>query len=266
MDRLAQLEHQSVYILREAFARLERLAMLWSIGKDSTVLLWLARKAFGGHVPFPLVHIDTSFKIPEMIAYRDRMVAEWQLDLRVVRNESALAAGMNHERGRVTCCHALKTQPLEGLLRDGGYRGLIVGVRKDEQQTRAKERTISLRGADLSWAAHDQAPELWGQFNTDLTPGTHARVHPLLDWTEINVWEYIERESIPVLGLYFARNGHRYRSLGCAPCTAPVASRAETVEQVIAELRDSRASERDGRAQDLETEDAFERLRRDGYL
>ena len=266
LDHLDKLESKSVYILREAFAKIERLGMLWSMGKDSTVLLWLVRKAFLGHCPIPLIHIDTTYKIPEMIEYRDRYAREWNLDLTVSINKAALADGMNHTVGKVTCCSALKTEPLRAIVEKGEYGGLVVGVRRDEQGTRAKERYFSRRNSESEWEVHDQPPEFWGQFNTDFEPGSHVRVHPLLDWTEVDIWRYIEREDIPVPDLYFARNGKRYRSLGCAPCTAPIDSNATTVAEIITELINTTASERDGRAQDQESEDAFERLRRDGYM
>jgi sulfate adenylyltransferase subunit 2 len=267
---LDALEHQSIYILREAFSRFTSPAMLWSIGKDSTVLLWLARKAFLGHVPFPLVHIDTSFKIPEMIAFRDRVARQWNLRLIVGQHTAALAEGRTYPAGRATrveCCSTLKKDALQQVLAAHGYTGVIVGVRRDEEPTRAKERYFSPRGADMAWDVVDQPPEFWNQFKTDYPPGTHVRIHPLLHWTELNVWEYIRRERIPVIDLYFDRGeGRRYRSLGCAPCTAPIQSTARDVDEVIEELKTTRTGERGGRAQDQESEDAFERLRRDGYM
>ncbi len=266
MDHLDALENESVYILREAFNRIDRLALLWSIGKDSSVLLWLIRKAFFGHVPFPCVHIDTSYKIPEMIEFRDRMAREWGLELIVGRNEAALAEGMNPDRGRVVCCGALKTAALKQTLAEHKLDGVILGIRRDEEGTRAKERVFSPRGADSRWDFRDQPPEFWNQYMTDFPPGTHVRIHPLLAWTELDVWRYIEREGIPVVDLYFAKNGRRYRSLGCAPCTGPIESTATTVSEIIAELADTRIAERAGRAQDREAEDAFERLRVDGYM
>jgi sulfate adenylyltransferase subunit 2 len=153
------------------------------------------------------------------------------------------------------------------VIEQHGYTGLIVGVRRDEEPTRAKERYFSPRDQNMEWDVLHQPPEFWNQFKTELSPGTHVRVHPLLHWTELNVWEYIEREKIPVIALYFDdRTGRRYRSLGCAPCTAPIASTARTVQQIVAELRQTKTAERSGRAQDQESEDAFEKLRRDGYM
>ncbi|GFO61500.1 sulfate adenylyltransferase [Geomonas silvestris] len=265
MSQLDELEDRSMYILREAYKNFENLCMLWSMGKDSTVLLWLVRKAFFGHCPIPLVHIDTSYKIPEMIEYRDRTAREWGLNLVVGQNRAALADGMHPTRGTFACCCALKTEALRQLLAEHGYTGVIVGVRSDEEGTRAKERYFSPRDSNNDWDFKDQPPELWDQFKTRFEPGTHLRIHPLLDWSEINIWEYIEREAIPVIPLYFERgNGQRYRSLGCAPCTAPIASRARSVTEIIAELRASRVAERSGRAQDAER--GMERLHKDGYM
>ncbi len=266
MDPLDLLESQSLYILREAFRKIDRLALLWSIGKDSNALLWLVRKAFFGHVPFPVVHIDTSYKIPEMIEFRDRMAREWKLDLIVGQNRAALEAGMNHTRGRVTCCSALKTDALKSVIEAHGFRGVIAGIRRDEEGTRAKERVFSPRGAEAQWNFRDQPPEFWDQYKTDFPPEVHLRIHPLLHWSELDVWRYIRRENVPLVGLYFAKNGKRYRSLGCLPCTAPIASEAATLDAIIAELESTRVSERSGRAQDQEAEDAFERLRAEGYM
>ena len=263
---LSALEDQSLYILREAFNRIDKLAMLWSIGKDSNVMLWLARKAFFGHVPFPLLHVDTSYKMPEMIAFRDRIAREWNLELIVGGNQAALDAGMDYTRGRFECCSALKTEALKAVIARHGFTGVIAGIRRDEDGTRAKERVFSPRGADNTWDVRDQPPEFWDQFNTDFPPGTSLRIHPLLHWTELDVWRYIKREGIPLVSLYFARDGRRYRSLGCGPCTRPVISEARTVDQIIAELEQTRLAERAGRAQDQVSEDAFERLRADGYM
>ena len=270
MDPLSRFENQSIYILREAFNRFERLAMLWSIGKDSTVMLWLARKAFLGHVPFPLVHVDTTYKIPSMLEYRDKLCREWKLRLIVGRNEETLRTGRTYPNGkatRVECCGTLKKDALRMVLQKHGLTGVIVGVRRDEEPTRAKERYFSPRDKNMEWNVEDQQPEFWDQYKTNFEPGTHIRIHPLLHWTELNIWEYIERENIPVIPLYFANaKGERYRSIGCYPCTFPIKSQARTIRQIIEELRHSRIPERAGRAQDKESEEAFENLRRDGYM
>jgi len=266
---LDSLESQSVYILREAHRKFKRLAMLWSIGKDSSVLLWLARKAFFGHVPMPCVHVDTSYKIPEMIQFRDQKVKEWNVELVIGQNKAALAAGKTFPNGaltRVECCGLLKKDALQQVIEEKDYQAVIVGIRRDEEGTRAKERYFSPRDRNFEWNFKDQPPELWDQFKTDFDPGTHIRIHPLLHWTEMNVWEYIEREKIPIVDLYFAKDGFRYRSLGCAPCTKPVPSQATTVAEIIEELKATKVSERSTRAQDQESEDAFERLRASGYM
>lgn len=266
MTDLDALESQSVFILREAFRKIEKLGLLWSIGKDSNVMVWLARKAFFGRVPFPVVHIDTSYKLPEMIEFRDRMAREWGLELIVGQNRAALDAGMNHVQGRVACCTALKTDGLKAIIARHGFTGIIAGIRRDEEGTRAKERVFSPRGENAAWNFREQPPEFWNQFNTEFPPGIHLRVHPLLHWTELDIWRYVRREKIPMVDLYFARNGRRYRSLGCAPCTGTVASHAATVDDIIAELEATKIAERAGRAQDKEAEDAFERLRATGYM
>ena len=293
MDHLDRLEAQSVYIIREGYAAFRSLCMLWSIGKDSTVLLWLTRKAFYGHVPFPLVHIDTSYKIPEMIRYRDRMTAEWRLNMIVGQNRPALDAQQTFPDGavdRIACCRALKTEALRHTLsgewprlrynhalqayepdpNPEPFTGVIVGARADEEGSRSKERYFSPRTVRSQWNIEDQPPEFWNQFNTDFSPGTHVRIHPLLDWTELNIWEYIEREQIPTVSLYFDQGeGKRYRSLGCGPCTTPIESDAKSVAEIIVELRTGRyanIAERAGRAQDKDDGGGLETLRREGYM
>jgi sulfate adenylyltransferase subunit 2 len=292
-DQLDQLESRSVHILREAYSAFPQLGMLWSIGKDSTVLLWLTRKAFFGHVPFPLVHIDTSFKIPEMIAYRDRLAAEWGLNILYGQHREALAERRTFPDGavdRLTCCGLLKTEALKRTLSGAWPRwrfdhatrtwkedasrepftGVIAGVRADEEGSRSKERYFSPRNAENTWDVGDQPPEFWNQYKTEFAPGTHVRIHPLLDWTELNIWEYIAREEIPTVSLYYNRgDGTRYRSLGCWPCTRPVRSEARNVEEIIAELRSgqfARVAERAGRAQDQDDGGGLETLRREGYM
>jgi sulfate adenylyltransferase subunit 2 len=270
VDHLSELENQSIYILREAFNKFENLAMLWSIGKDSTVLLWLARKAFFGHVPFPLVHVDTTYKIPSMLEFRDRVVKEWGLKLIVGMNEEVLKNRLTYPEGkatRVECCGTLKKDALKAVLDKHHFNAVIVGVRRDEEPTRAKERYFSPRDQQMQWNVEDQPPELWDQFKTDFSPGMHLRVHPLLHWSELDIWEYIQRENIPVSPLYFSNGSkQRFRSLGCAPCTFPIQSEASTVAEIIEELRHTKDPERSGRAQDKESESAFEQLRRDGYM
>lgn len=293
MDHLEKLESKSVYILREAYREFKNLCMLWSIGKDSTVMLWLVRKAFFGHVPFPLVHIDTHYKIPEMIEYRDNIAMKWKLNMMYGENTDALERKQTFPDGnvdRLTCCKMLKSEALKHTLSgewprykldlDSGkyipdsnkepFTGVIVGVRADEEGSRSKERYFSPRERDSEWDVGDQPPELWNQFKTDFAPGTHVRIHPLLDWTELNIWEYIEREKISVVPLYFNNGyGKRYRSLGCYPCTSPVESDAGNVADVIEELKSGKFSniaERSGREQDKDDGGGLETLRKDGYM
>ena len=269
-DHLDEPDNRRIYIIREAFNQFEDLAMLWSMGKDSSVLLWLARKAFFGHVPFPILHVDTSYKIPQMIEFRDYWADQMNLDLRVGQATDKIEDGNTYpdgEMSRVECCTALKKDPLEDLIGRNGFNGIFAGIRRDEEGTRAKERYFSPRGNDMEWDYRDQPPEFWDQYKTDFAPGTHLRIHPLLHWTEINIWEYIDREQIPTLNLYFADdNGKRYRSLGCAPCTFPVDSEAETVPEIVDELKATKVAERSTRAQDQESESAFEELRANGYM
>lgn len=293
MDKLEKLEAQSVYILREAYREFKNLCMLWSIGKDSTVLLWLARKAFFGHVPFPLVHIDTHYKIPEMIEYRDRLALEWKLNMVYGENAKALKQKETFPDGktdRLNCCKQLKSEALKHTLsgewaryrmnhttgkyeediNTEPYTGVIAGVRADEEGSRSKERYFSPRDRENDWDIGDQPPELWNQYKTDFAPGTHIRVHPLLDWTELDIWEYIRKEKIPVVSLYFDRGeGKRYRSLGCAPCTKPINSTAKNLDEVIEELKSGQlknVAERSGREQDKEDGGTLETLRREGYM
>lgn len=293
LTKLEEIEAQSIYILREAYREFKNLAMLWSIGKDSTVLLWLARKAFFGHVPIPLVHIDTSFKIPEMIAYRDRLAMEWKLNMVFGQNKEAIDQKITFPDGaidRIACCKSLKSEALKHTLAGDWprfrlnhatgkyeldkntepYTGVIVGVRADEEGSRSKERYFSPRDRNNDWDVGDQPPELWNQFKTDFAPGTHLRIHPLLDWTELNIWEYIEKENIPITDLYFDQGkGTRYRSLGCYPCTTPVESTAKTVREIVLELKSGKFSniaERSGRAQDKEDGGGLETLRVSGYM
>ena len=265
MNHLRALEDQSVYILREAYKHFDDLAMLWSMGKTSTVLLWLARKAFFGHVPFPLVHIDTGYEMPELIEYRDRLCREWRLDLVVGQNTEALASGMGPQQGRVPCCTAMKIDALKQTIAKHKWTAIILGIRADEEGTRAKERYFSLRDKHGEWDFRDQPPELWDQFNTTFPAGSHIRVHPLLDWTELNIWEYLDLEQIPLPPLYFDQgNGLRYRSLGCVPCTGTVSSCASTIPQIISELRITTIAERSGRAQDEGR--GMETLRKLGHM
>ncbi len=264
MDRLSRLESQSVYILREAYNRFDQVAMLWSLGKDSNVMVWLAKKAFHGHVPFPVVHVDTGRKFREMYEFRDAYAREW--DLNLVVGDCPPIEEMDPDLPPAARSAARKTAGLKALNDEYGWTALFAGIRRDEQAVRAKERVFSPRNGDAEWDYRDQPPEFWDQFNAEFPPGTRVRVHPLLQWTEIDVWLYVRREGIPVVSLYFSREGKRYRSLGDKDITTPVESEAATIDEIIAELETTRQPERMGRVMDHEAEDAFERLRRHGYM
>ena len=264
MDRLDDLEAQSVFVLREAFGRLKRLALLWSLGKDSNVMIWLARKAFFGRVPFPVLHVDTGKKFPEMYAFRDRYAAEWSLDLKIERCPPLEAVDPTLPPAARSA--ARKTEGLRLAVAKYGFDGLIAGIRRDEEPTRAKERVFSPRGREGEWDVSDQPAEFWDHFNAAPPAGAHLRIHPILHWTEADIWAYTKRETIPIIPLYLSRDGMRYRSLGDADITFPVASQATTIDAIISELEATKIPERAGRAMDHEAEDAFERLRRGGYL
>jgi sulfate adenylyltransferase subunit 2 len=264
MNRLTELESQSIFIFREAFARLKNIALLWSLGKDSNVMIWLARKAFFGRVPFPVMHVDTGKKFAEMYEFRERYGKEWQLDL--VVEPCPPIDSVDPTLPPAARSAARKTEGLKSALAKHGFDGLIAGIRRDEEATRAKERVFSPRGVEGGWDVREQPPEFWNHFNASPPQGAHMRVHPILHWTESDIWAYTRREGIPIIPLYHARNGKRYRSHGDADITFPVASNAATIDEIIAELEVTKVSERSGRAMDHESEDAFERLRVAGYL
>lgn len=264
MTDLDQLESQSVYILREAFNKIDRLALLWSIGKDSNVLLWLVRKAFFGKVPFPVVQLDTGMELLEVYEFRDVTARDWDLDL--VIEQCPPESEMDPTLPPATRAAARKTEGLKALLKREQYQGIFVGIRRDEQATRAKERVFSPRALDGVWDFKDQPAEFWDHYKTRFAEGTHVRIHPLLHWTELDIWRYSKREGIPIVPLYFARDGKRYRSLGEKNITFPVDSSAANIDEIISELEITRTPERAGRSMDNETEDAFERLRSSGYM
>ena len=267
MDYLQELEDKSIYIIREAFLQFERPALLWSIGKDSTTLLWLCRKAFFGEVPFPVMHIDTTFKFPEMYAFRDRYAKEYGLKMVIESNRDAIDKGVNYDSSDAfTCCHELKTVALQNAIQKHGYDALFVGIRRDEHNIRAKERYFSSRDINFNWNYKNQSTEMWDHFKSDTDTGQHIRVHPLLEWTELDIWNYIKRENIPVNELYYAKNGKRYRSLGCMPITIPVDSNAQTIDEIVEELKTTKVAERSGRAQDKEKAYIMQKLRSLGYM
>lgn len=279
MTHLDELEAQSLYILREAYHHFSNLCMPWSMGKDSNVLIWLSKKAFCGKIPYPVLHIDTTYEFPEMLEFRGWAEKEYDLELIVKINEEARSGTGSYTEvigyethDPVTVTHELKTVALQQVMAQYRFQALITGIRRDEDSTRAKERYFSPRNADFEWDYKDQPPEFWNQFTTEVDPGEHVRVQPLLDWTEVDIWRYIQREEIPIPQMYFARRSeedgknYRFRSLGCWPITKPVESDADTIDKIIEELMVTKTSERSGRAQDHHERNAMQKLRAKGFM
>lgn len=296
LSKLKLLEAESIHILREVAASFEHPVMLYSVGKDSSVMVRLAQKAFyPGKIPFPLLHIDTSMKFKEMYAFRDRFTKEIGADLRVYTNPEALATGTNPwDLGTIRCCAILKTQALLNALKEGGYDAAFGGARRDEEKSRAKERIFSFRDEFGQWDPKNQRPELWGLYNTLVSKGESIRVFPLSNWTELDVWQYIHQEKIPVVPMYFAqerdmivREGQlipldgpvplkkdeklrkvmcRFRTLGCYPCTGAIRSKAATVPEIIEELLTVKNSERITRLIDHDQDSSMEQKKREGYF
>lgn len=277
MDHLDKLEAESIYIFREAFHKIDNMAMLWSFGKDSNVMIHLARKAFFGKLPFPLIHCDTELEFDEVYAFRDKYVKEW--DVNFVGPVCPPIEETDESLPWAARVAARKTLGLKKVLEQHRFNGIVTGIRRDEEGTRAKERYFSPRNLDGEWDVKDQPPEFWNQYMTDFPPGTHVRIHPLLHWTELDVWNYIKREDIPVVPLYFAKpygefegkdfGGEmmRFRSLGEKGITWPLPSAAADIDAIIEELRTTKTSERSGRPMGKdEDEAAFEKLRQAGYM
>lgn len=293
---LDRLEDEAIEIVREAVAGAERPVMLYSIGKDSSVLLHLARKAFyPAPPPFPLLHVDTGWKFRDMYRHRDRIAAEHG-QLIVYRNTAAAAAGVNpFNHGSAYYTDVMKTQALRQALDERHFDVIFGGARRDEEMSRAKERIFSVRSPGHRWDPRSQRPEVWSIYNTRLAPGQTLRVFPLSNWTELDIWRYIERERLTVVPLYFAaarpvveRNGMlivvdddrlplaageeptlrmvRFRTLGCYPLTAAIESRARTLTEVIAETESSQLSERAGRLIDIDQTASMEKKKREGYF
>ncbi len=296
LNHLEALEAESIYILREAVAEFSNPVMLYSIGKDSSVMLRLAQKAFyPGKIPFPLLHIDTSYKFPEMITFRDSYAKEIGAELIVHQNREALDQGANpFALGTQKCCGLLKTRALLDGLAAGGFNAAFGGARRDEEKSRAKERVYSFRDAHGQWDPKNQRPELWNILNSRIDKSESIRVFPLSNWTELDVWLYIHAEELPIVPLYYARprevvdrNGSlvliyskdqllpgektqivncRMRSLGCVPCTGAIRSEADTVPKIIEEMISFRRSERENRAIDHDEEGSMELKKQEGYF
>lgn len=267
MKHLNYLEAQSIYIIREAYHQFPNSAMLWSIGKDSTVLLHLIRKAFYGKIPFKVLHIDTSFKFKKMIEFRDTKAKEYGFNLVVAQNTEALARGVCKDKvGALECCTELKTNALKQAIDEHKFKALFLGIRSDEHGIRAKERVFSPRDGNFKWNYKDQPPELWDLYQAKKVKDEHIRVHPLLYWTEKDIWEYIKLENLEIIDMYFSKGGKRYRSLGCECCCNPVCSEAKDIDEVIEELKTSKDGERSGRSQDKESTYMMQKLRSLGYM
>lgn len=266
MNYLDELENKTIYIIREAYNRFKNIALLWSIGKDSTTLLWICRKAFLGKIPFPVIHIDTSFKFKEIYEFRDKYCKDWNLNLIVSKNEEALKQGISPQKEKLECCNALKTETLKMTLKEYNFKALLLAIRRDEHGIRAKERYFSPRDVDFRWNYQDQPAELWDLYKSKTETGEHFRIHPMLHWRELDVWKYIQRERISIVSLYFAKNGKRYRSIGCEICCLPVNSNANSMKKIIKELETTKESERMGRAQDKENAYTMQKLRSLGYM
>ena len=265
MDKhLKKLESESIYILRQSYRSIKNLAMLWSLGKDSNVMVWLAFKAFLGKIPFPLVHVDTEKKFREMYDFRDEYEKKWKLKL--IKGSCPSIEEIDPSLPKAARSAARKTEGLKRVLKEYKFKGIIAGIRRDEQGTRAKERIFSPRDESGTWDMKNQPPEFWDQSNFNYPDKVHIRIHPLLGWTEIDIWNYIKDQNIPIVNLYFSKNGKRYRSLGDKDITFPVNSEAKTLDEIINELKITQISERSGRAMDHEQEDVFERLRSKGYM
>jgi len=296
VTHLRQLEAESIHVLREVVAECDRPVMLFSAGKDSAVMLRLAVKAFRpGRLPFPLLHVDTTFKFREMYEFRDRMARELGAELIVHVNREALdAIGPAENWDCTRCANLLKTQGLIQALRAGRFDAAFGGARRDEEKSRAKERILSFRDEAMQWEPKDQRPELWSLYNTCHAPGESFRVFPLSNWTELDVWTYIHVEKLPLVPLYFAKNRPiirrggllllagdlvhprpgervetvlcRFRTLGCQLCTGAVLSGATTLEEIIEETMLATSSERENRAVDLDREGSMEEKKREGYF
>ncbi len=260
-SNLDELENKSLYIIREAAAQFKNPGILWSVGKDATVMLWLIRKAFLGKVPFPVIHVDTGHKFPEMYAMRDQYAKTWNLNLKIEQAEFVADPTQHRER-----CGEIKANALRAAIQKNNFDAIFVGIRRDEHVLRTKERFFSPRDKEFKWDYKDQPTEMWGLLNNTLQDGEHMRVHPILDWNELDVWRYIQKENIPVNPLYYSNNGYRYRSLGCVPCTKPNPSAAATVAAIIEELKTTTTSERSGRLSAREQTFVMQKLRSLGYF
>lgn len=255
-----ELEERSIFVIREAKSKFKNVAALWSMGKDSTTMLAIARKAFLGKVPFPVIHIDNGIDFPETYKFREDLARKWKLDLMVVDSE------VKPDLSGAACCGANKSIALKKVMEKYGFDALIVSIRRDEHGIRAKERYVSPRDRNFKWNYKNQPAEMWNDYSSSLDSKGHVRIHPLLDFNEIDIWQYIKKNKVPINPLYFSRNGLRYRSLGCTHCTTAVRSEAKSVDDIIKELETTGIEERSGRDQDKEKEYVMQKLRALGYM
>ena len=260
LQDLGELEERSISVLREAKMQFKRIVALWSMGKDSTAVLSLARKAFMKKVPFPVMHIDNGIDFPESYSFRDSLIEKWGLELIVAESK------IKKELSGFSCCGANKTDALKKVLNEYGFDAVIVSIRRDEHGIRAKERFFSPRDKYFKWNYKNQPEELWGNYTSPSEDKSHVRVHPILEWNEIDVWNYTKKEKLPINPLYLAKDGFRYRSLGCTHCTVAMPSNARTIDGIMAELKSTKSEERGGRQQDKEKAYAMEKLRALGYM
>ena len=263
-SHLQKLENESIYIFRQAYRSIKNIGMLWSLGKDSNVMVWIAFKAFLGKIPFPLVHVDTGKKFKEMYDFRDKYEKKW--NIRLIKGDCPPVEEIDPSLPPAARSAARKTEGLKKIIKKYQFKGVIAGIRRDEQGTRAKERVFSPRDESGKWDIKNQPPEFWDQSNFNYPDKVHIRIHPLLGWTEIDIWQYIKDQKIPIVDLYFSKNGKRYRSLGDKDITSPVYSEAKDLDEIINELKITKVSERSGRTMDHEQEDVFEKLRSKGYM
>ena len=262
-ENLFYKEEKSIFIIREAYEFFKHAGMLWSMGKDSSVLLWLAKKAFLGTIPFPVMHIDTGFEFKKLVAWRDKTAKKLHLDLRIIRPNPPRIEMLHN---KIDFYHYHKTLPFLKFIKENNLEAIYLGIRSDEHGIRAKEHYFSIRNPLGELDFTTQPTSVWDFYPHTVPPGYHFRIHPLLHWNETDVWEYVEKEGVPVPDFYFSKNGYRYRSLDCEPCCYPIRSDAKTVREIINEIKNSSAHERQGRDQDKEDPRGMERLRAMGYM
>lgn len=256
-------EEKSIYIIREAYEFFKDAGMLWSLGKDSAVLLRLAQKAFLRNIPFPVIHIDTGFEFKKLIGWRDKIAKKMNLDLKIAKPNPPRKEMLEN---KIDFFHYHKTLPLLKFVKENKLKAIYVGIRSDEHGIRAKEHYFSIRNPEGELDFMAQPVSIWDFYPSKAPQGYHFRIHPLLHWNETDIWEYIDNEKIPIPDFYFSKNGYRYRSLDCEPCCHPIKSNAKTIKEIIAEIENSNIYEREGRAQDKEDPYGMERLRALGYM